>query len=297
MEPIHRLLGNCRPVTEDELNKVFNELSINLTDLGFKFGALGSFNKKKEGDLYNDLDIAIEVPFEVGKDIIKQICLDNEDKTILGKINDKFNTVSIGYKLGDGTNLQVDFMFVDRLSWAQFAFHSPDFKKDESKYKGMYASILLQAVIRNLPIKKEYDDNNNLINYTYLSLCQKDGIHKKSKTFIGKKGNLIKTPKITEDIILSNDPNYVLEILFNFDVFNGSGIPDRELYSIVWSFEKLLDYLPGALEEMYFDKSFSKEYLERVKHDFLTDWEFNLKTPDELKKEFEGLFNDKINSL
>lgn len=297
MEPIHKLLGNCRPVTKDELNKVFNELSINLTDLGFKFGALGSFNKKKEGELYNDLDIAIEVPFEVGKDIIKQICLDNEDKTILGKINDKFNTISIGYKLGDGTNLQVDFMCVDSLKWAQFAFHSPNFKKDESKYKGMYASILLQAAIRNILIVIDRFDDGSIKNYVYYSLSQKDGLHRKCKTYEGKRGNKVKNPILINDFLLTNDPDHILEILFNFDVFNGSGIPDRELYSIVWSFEKLLDYLPGALEEIYFDKSFSKEYLERVKHDFLTDWEFKLKTPDELKKEFEELFNQKINSL
>ena len=47
-----------------------------------------------------------------------------------------------------------------------------------------------------------------------------------------------------------------------------------------WSFEKLLDYLP-KLEGIYFDNSFTKKYLERVKNDFLTDWEFNLQTPDE----------------
>jgi len=297
MEPIHRLLGNCRPVTEEELNKVFDNISKKLKELNIKFGALGSFNKKKEGELYNDLDIAVEYPFESGINLVSDICKENEDKTILGKYNDKFNTVSIGYKLGDGTNLQVDFMFVDSIKWAQFAFHSPDFKKDESKYKGMYASILLQAVIRNILIVIDRFNDGSIKNYVYYSLSQKDGLHRKCKTYEGKRGNKVKNPILVNDFLLTNDPDNILEILFNFDVFNGSGIPDRELYSIVWSFEKLLDYLPGALEEIYFDKSFSKEYLERVKHDFLTDWELKLKTPDELLKEFEELFNQKINSL
>ena len=292
----HKLLDRCIPVNEETLAHIYSLIQDVFKKNDFKISPLGSYLKKNQGELYNDLDIAIEYPWE-DKDKVKQLLIDNFQFQILqGHENDKLHVMNIGFKVSENNYLQVDFMFVDSLKWAQFAYHSPDFKNGESKYKGMYASILLQSVIRNIPIKEEYDENGNLINYTYLSLSQKDGLHRKSKTFIGKKGNLVKTPRTIEDKILSNDPEYILMLLFNFGSFKNYAIPDRELYSIVWSFEKLLDYLP-KLEGIYFDNSFTKKYLERVKNDFLTDWQFQMKTSDELKKEFEDLFNDKINNL
>lgn len=277
MEAIHNLLGDCQPITEEELNAIFNQISVRLSELGFKFCTLGSFNKKKEGELYNDLDIAIEAPFDIGVSIVKQVCLDNEDTTKFGKANEKFNTVTIGYKINDEYNAQVDFMFCDNIEFAAFAFHSPNFKLDESKYKGMYASILLQSIIRNIPIHKTYFEDGTLKEWSYYSLSQKDGLHKKTKTFLGVKGNKIKNPKILENEFISNDPKEILNIIFG-----------EEIFETVWCFEKLLDYI-----SLKYDKNF----IGRVKHDFLTDWEFELKTPDELKKEFEELFDDKINNL
>lgn len=290
VEPIHNLLGNCRPVSEEELNKVFDSLSIKLNELNLKFSPLGSFNKKKEGSLYNDLDIAVEYPFDKGLELVRQICKDNEDKTILGKYNNKFNTVSIGYKLGDGTNLQVDFMFCNNLEYAKFAFHSPDFNKNESKYKGMYASILLQSAIRNLHLYHTYFEDGSVKEYYYYSLSQKDGLIKKHKTFEGKKGNKVKTARLLDEEFISNDPSEILYTCFGYG-------PDYEFPNDVYTFERLLDFLQKFYYNNHHNKELVKEYLINVKHDFLTDWEFCLKKPDELKKEFEDLFNQKINSL
>ena len=38
MEAIHNLLGGCQPITEEEINKVFNEISIRLNELGITKG-------------------------------------------------------------------------------------------------------------------------------------------------------------------------------------------------------------------------------------------------------------------
>ena len=154
MEAIHKLFGDCTPMTESEANEIVNRLSYIMNEIGIKFSPIGSFNKKVDGSLYNDIDIAIECPFEIGRDLISQICRDNEDTTKLAKLNEKFNTITIEYILNPEHNAQVDFMFCDNIEFAKFAFHSPDFKKGESKYKGMYASILLQSIIRNTVLYK-----------------------------------------------------------------------------------------------------------------------------------------------
>ena len=143
MEAIHKLFGDCTPMTESEANEIVNRLSYIMNEIGIKFSPIGSFNKKVDGSLYNDIDIAIECPFEIGRDLISQICRDNEDTTKLAKLNEKFNTITIEYILNPEHNAQVDFMFCDNIEFAKFAFHSPDFKKQESKYKGMFASISL----------------------------------------------------------------------------------------------------------------------------------------------------------
>ena len=277
MEAIHKLFGDCKPITENEANDIVNDIASSLHNLGIDFCILGSFNKKLPGELYNDIDVAVKYPFENGSELVSKICKEKEDKTKLGKINDKFNTVTISYKVKEDHDAQVDFMFCDSVEYANFVFHSPDFKKQESKYKGMFASILLQSIIKNTYVSKEYFEDGGIKTYTYYSLSQKDGLHKKTKTFIGKRGNRVKSAQLVEDIFVSNCPYYILKLIF--------GDIDFET---VWCFEKLLDYL---------SENYNKEFIERVKHDFLTDWEFELKTPDELKKEFEELFNQKINSL
>lgn len=277
MEAIHNLLGGCQPITEKEANEVVDNLREILNKEGIDFCVLGSFNKKIDGSLYNDIDIALKYPYDKGIELIHKICGEYEDTTKFGKFNDKFNTITIGYKINPEYDAQVDFMFCDNIEYAYFAYHSPNFKLGESKYKGMYASILLQSIIRNIPLHREKFSDGTLKEWSYYSLSQKDGLHKKTKTFIGKRGNRVKSPQLVNDELVSNDPKEILNIIFG-----------EEIFETVWCFEKLLNYISVKC---------NKEFLERVKHDFLTDWEFELKTPDELKNEFEDLFNQKINSL
>lgn len=278
MEAIHRLLDGCQPLTEEEANEIVNRLTVKFDELGINFSPIGSFNKKKEGEMYNDIDIAVEAPYENGFDIVKYVASGFEDISKLGKFNDKFNTISIGWKINDERNAQVDFMFTDNLEFAKFAFHSPNFKNGESKYKGMYASILLQSTIRNIPLEREHFEDGSLKEWTYYSLSQKDGLLLKHKTFIGKKGGRIKSPRLVEEKFITKNVEEIMVLTFK----------DVEAIRYVWIFEKLLDYICIK---------YDRQFIERVKHDFLTDWEFELKTPDELKKEFEDLFNQKINSL
>ena len=70
----------------------------------------------------------------------------------------------------------------------------------------------------------------------------------------------------------------------------------QELFNYIYTFEGLLYYISSDKFNVI-NKDFKKKFLYRVKNDFIIDWELELKTSNELKEEFENLFNDKINNL
>lgn len=286
----HRLLGKCKPVSEEIINNIVNTIGEIFNRENIKFSPIGSFNKKKEGELYNDIDLAVEYNIDGfisnGSNFVSTLFKEFIDKEVLSSINDKFNTVSIPWKITDELNVQVDFMFTDNLEFAKFVFHSPNFKKAESKYKGMYASVLLQSVTRNIPIDREYWEDGSLKDWKYYSLNQREGLLIKHKTYIGCKGQKIKQPKTVSVDVVSQDPKEIINIIFG----------TQEAFNYIYTFEGLLYYISSDKFNVI-HKDFKKTFLVRVKNDFLTDWELELKTSDELKREFEKLFNDKINNL
>ena len=282
----HKLLENCIPINSYTLNKVWNKIKEVLGD-NYKLSPLGSFNKKPEGSLYNDLDIAIECDWKY-KDHIKDLIVSylGSDLIVFGHDNDSLHVFNIACKLDEGKYVQVDFMFVNNLDYAEFAYHAPYYW--ESKYKGMYASILLQSAFKNIPMNVQYFEDGSVKEWEYYSLCQKDGLHLKHKTFIGKRGEKVKSARTINDTFVTDNPNEILNIL--------TGDNPYKTLNDVWIFERLLDFIT-TLDGVHFPKSYLKEYLENVKHDFLNDWQFKLKTSEDLQKEFEELFNKKINNL
>lgn len=283
----HKLLDNCIAVNENTVNKIWLKINEILGDY-YKLYPVGSFMKKPEDSLYNDLDIAIECNWD-RKDHIKELIFTYFGKdnglVLLGHDNEHLNVFNLAFKLDTDKYFQVDFMCVKNLEFAKFAFHSPDFKNNESKYKGMYASILLMSIIRNIPLERKHFDDGSLEEWEYYSLSQKDGLIQKHKTFIGVKGKRIKSPRLLEEIFITYDVDEIMKIIFD----------TKDAIKYVYTFEGLLDYIcSNQFTVLNISK---KEFITRVKNDFLSDWQFEMKTSDELKKEFEDLFNEKINNL
>ena len=288
MEIEHKLLENCIPVNENTIERIWKTIKNVFPDY-YKLSPVGSFMKKQENSLYNDLDIAIEYDWDK-RDHIKDLLLSYFGKDngliLFGHDNHYLNVFNIAVKLDDNKYFQVDFMFVKNLEFAKFAFHSPDFKKNESKYKGMYASILLMSIIRNVPTgyRKHFEDGT-LEEWKYYSLSQKDGLLEKHKTFIGVKGKRIKSPKLLEETFITYDVDEIMEIIFG----------TKDAINYVYTFEGLLDYIcSNHFTVLNMSK---KEFITRVKDDFLSDWQFDMKTSDELKGTFKIAFDLKIEKL
>jgi len=186
---------------------------------------LGSYGKKKEGETHGDIDIAVSMPKNIELNLLR---LDLEGMGFETKVNYGFRIVSFGCPIGGSKSLencgeifpdekdlvQIDLMLSTNLYWSRFIYHSPDFRKEESKYKGYYRNILLMALITEptKEITKTTEDGGieeievNILRYPF-------GVSRVRKNFMGKKG-LVKKGKNVEgfDFFITNDPQEVTDL-------------------------------------------------------------------------------------
>ena len=224
-------IDTSRPFEQEEIPGTIVWLEKNVfPKIGIKgFGddaaILGSAGKKLPGNTSGDIDLALSADKLAGS-------LGASLGTVLFKLNDKLKElgletsmipglqqVSIGAPIdGDFKNGvgQIDFMMSRDLKWSEFMYHSPDFTKDESKYKGAYRNILLMAIIGKsfFEITKQTEEGETSEYESYVVRLNK-GIFKVRKSFEGKRG-LLKNAKLLKefDKEITNAPDNVVDILF-----------------------------------------------------------------------------------
>ena len=216
----------CKPITFIEAEKTLlwikKEIipSIDLEDSDID--VIGSFCKKKEGELYGDIDIAVDINSITKKGIeekesiyyLEGLFKKLEFET---KINFGFGIVSAGIPIdGDFSQglVQVDFMLTPDLNWSKFIYYSPNFRINESQYKGKIRNILLMAIITES--QKEiikYTPDGGIEEIEVNILRYPKGIWRVRKNFMGKKG-LIKNGKnvIGTDHLITTNPQKVKEL-------------------------------------------------------------------------------------
>jgi hypothetical protein len=228
-------ISDSRPFEQEEIpgtiewieKNVFPTLGIN--GVGDDAAILGSAGKKLPGVTSGDIDMALsadKIAGNLGASLSDVIFKLNEALESLGldtAMNVGLKQISIGapidgdYKNGTG---QVDFMLSRDLKWSTFMYHSPDFTKDESKYKGAYRNILLMSIIGKsfYEITKQTEGGETAEYEAYVIRLNK-GVFKVRKSFEGKKG-LIKNAKLLKefDKEITNAPDDITDILFDSDV-------------------------------------------------------------------------------
>jgi len=182
--------------------------------LGLKkgeYGTLGSTFKKKPGTSSGDIDIAVnglvygaanglaftDVVDEVYA-LLKKTFPDYEVNLTkgLGVTNIKFPQYDDN---GDITSdfAQVDFMVVDDINLATFIYHSPDFTKEESIYKGVYRTKFIYDIIQHIDFKEKpelYKDEfggeyeGMVKSFKKYTLTAHNGLKTQTKSFDGKRG-------------------------------------------------------------------------------------------------------------
>ena len=182
-----------------------------------KMVPLGSVGKKNDNQFNGDIDIAIKLDNKKElSELIDKVFPDLEKNP-----NTTPSIVSISYpynKEGKSGNAQVDFMIVKDIDFAKFFYHSPDFKKNESKFKGATRAKMLSIIVSCIPVedaKDEYFEDGKTVKKHWKYTFNTEGVFRQLLDYTGKKGPLKNPKKVKEfEKLIANDPDNCIKFIF-----------------------------------------------------------------------------------
>jgi hypothetical protein len=229
-----------RPVTFDEAWWTVKWIKVHILPyMNFseeEMSILGSYGKKPDGEFYNDIDIAVQIPrLEHFPNATQRLAGLLQQWGYETKLNPGFGICSFACPIkGELKNghVQIDFMLTYNLNWSNFIYHSPNFQKNESKYKGLYRNILLMAlitepekeIIKTTPEGGIEEIEVNILRYPR-------GVWRVRKNFMGKKG-LVKNGKNVEgsEIFVTDNPIELIDMTIGSDYIPS----DIETFEGLW---------------------------------------------------------------
>lgn len=265
-------IKNSVPVQARNARKIALSISESLQNyFNVPTAILGSVMKKPDYMYCGDIDIAIQLSWtEDNVERIKQYGLEHLHITEV-VISQGLKLVSYGYE-DNNTNLvhQVDIMFTENIKYSEFMYYSPDYTKNESRFKGLYRTNLLIICAGNIPLDKNMYPNIYYINedfdgkyngelkefYKY-TLTYDNGLELRKKSTLGKtrmckKAYTISKEKITDNIM------QILTMIFG----------DNIDYNMSTSYENIIKtlYSPDYKYGMEVRNNILKEFLLDPRH-------------------------------
>ena len=248
-------IKSSRPIKESEVEKTIQHMRevlfplIGDGEFDKDYLLIGSIGKKKSpSDTSGDIDLGIAQEFLAQKfgisaDQSLQFLYDklsSELPAILGyepdmKLMKGINVLSIAWPIeGDTENgtVQLDLIPISNMDWAKFIFYSPDYRKNESKYKSAHRNWLFQAILSALKNVTKRDENGDIIDFDTYALRLNDGIYKNKKTFQGATKRLKRPDTVKgQSVFVTRDPQELLDLMF------GGGVkPDNvKTFEDVWN--------------------------------------------------------------
>jgi hypothetical protein len=252
-------IKSSRPIKESEVEKTIQHMRevlfplIGDGEFDKDYLLIGSIGKKKSpSDTSGDIDLGIAQEFLAQKfgisaDQSLQFLYDklsSELPAILGyepdmKLMKGINVLSIAWPIeGDTENgtVQLDLIPISNMDWAKFIFYSPDYRKNESKYKSAHRNWLFQAILSALKNVTKRDENGDIVDFDTYALRLNDGIYKNKKTFQGatkrlKRPNTVKG----QSVFVTRDPQELLDLMFGGGVKPDNVKTFEEVWNIVTS--------------------------------------------------------------
>ena len=299
---------NGRRILQIEGPAIMYKVEEILSGLGLVKGEdwdmVGSAGKKKDEDTSGDIDICIK------KDRMKEVLGSGDGRLdvyndlanhLEGLGYDKysiqpgFSQVSFGMYIDDTDDVvQVDFMLVRNLEWSKFTQASPDYTKDESKYKGHLRNVLMMCIVKycfKRTTKRVTLDDDSVVdgeteNYV---IRLTDGLYKTRKNWFGKNGDtMVKTANLMHeyDELITDTPQGLIDLLFNdgsiedflsfetlFDAFMSDKFKfpenrERILVGYVMSLDGQKIDIPTEIPQEYVEQAREKERLAKERDEY-----------------------------
>ena len=290
---------NGRRILQSEVPSIVDKVDEILSGLGLVRGEdwdmVGSAGKKKAEDTSGDIDICIK------KDRMMEVLGSVDDKK--GVFNDLakyleglgydryvvqpgFSQVSLGLPINDVDDvIQVDLILTRSLEWSKFTQASPDYTKDESKYKGHVRNVLMMCIVKycfKRTTKRVTLDDDSVVDGETENFVIRltDGLYKTRKNWFGKKGDsMVKTANLMHeyDELITDTPQGLIDLLFNdgtmddflsfetlFDAFMSDRFKfpenrERILVGFVMSLDGQKIDVPTEIPQEYVDQAREKE--------------------------------------
>lgn len=299
---------NGRRILQSEVPTIIDKVDEILSGLGLVKGEdwdiVGSAGKKKAEDTSGDIDICIK------KDRMKEVLGSGDGKNDvyndLGKhleelgynkyiVQTGFSQVSFGMPINDADDVvQVDFMLVRNLEWSKFTQASPDYTKDESKYKGHVRNVLMMCIVKycfKRTTKRVTLDDDSVVDGETENFVIRltDGLYKTRKNWFGKKGDsMVKTANLMHeyDELITDTPQGLIDLLFNdgtmedflsFETLYDAFMSDRFkfpenrekiLVGYIMSLDGQNIDIPTEIPQEYVDKAREKERLAKEREEY-----------------------------
>lgn len=200
-----------------------------------EFAPIGSVGKKNAEQTSGDIDIAVGLDFsesENVKEVLKEKYPDMEIKSMKG-----LHILSVGLPY-ESQVVQVDLMFFPDIELAKFFYHSPDFTKNESEFKGSVRNMLMTSILKNIPVQDYRNttfENGHVKDLYKYSFNPEKGLVILHQSFEGKDGQERKTKQTIKDDTVEVSKN--VEEIVKFMMGE-----DADL-STVSSFESMVDWM------------------------------------------------------
>ena len=226
---------NGRRILQSEVPAIIDKVDEILSGLGLVKGEdwdmVGSAGKKKVEDTSGDIDICIK------KDRMKEVLGSGDDKNDvfndLGKyleelgydryiVQTGFSQVSFGMPINDADDIiQVDFILTRSLEWSRFTQSSPDYTKEESKYKAHVRNVLMMCIVKycfKRTTKKVTLDDDTIVDgeaEVYV-IRLTDGLYKTRKNWLGKRDPILKKAQLMReyDELITDTPQDFINLIF-----------------------------------------------------------------------------------
>ena len=226
---------NGRRILQSEVPTILDKVEEILSGLGLVRGEdwdiVGSAGKKKSEDTSGDIDICIK------KDRMKEVLGSGDGKddvfNDLGKyleglgydryvVQTGFNQVSLGMPINDVDDIiQVDLILTRSLEWSRFTQSSPDYTKDESKYKAHVRNVLMMCIVKycfKRTTKRVTLDDDSIVDgeAEMYVIRLTDGLYKTRKNWLGKRDPIKKKPDLMHeyDELITDTPQDFIDLIF-----------------------------------------------------------------------------------
>ena len=238
---------NGTPMTQPQARAVYKDVSekflpkLGLSADGADFCALGSFGKKADEQTSGDIDIAVSVDViatknNVSVEEVEQFIVDTcESEKLVYTYGKGIHVISISWPIPDTENYgQVDIMPTTSMDFSKWMYYAPDLRVAESKYKGLYRNQLIMAILKFADQKVlSKTEQNEVIEYERYALRLNSGLARTRRSFMGKKGGLIKTEHALKEFEkqVTNVPDEIVSIAF------GDGVTAKHVMTFEQAYE------------------------------------------------------------